>query len=183
VSRQSTAATTPEQNIISKPISLESDAAVVALLHELVERKDEVMGPRIKSAVMKSLLDNLLAKNVKYTSDSLLARKRYLVKYYREKRKSGDDKWRFYRLIGQLVGDVEYNGEFAELTSSSDRKFYFFCDFAPSPNWITEISLLLLRLLQVFYLIMMPPSSSFWNTGKENLFLIESTTPGSCGKK
>jgi len=101
---------------------LESDEGTTSLLHELILRREDVMCYRIRNETMLAILSALRAKGFQFTSQYIASKKRNLIKYYRDKKKVGDDSWRFYDLVAQLVGDIDFDGSFAELKTSNDRK-------------------------------------------------------------
>jgi len=104
---------------------IEDDEAIVAPLRELILHGHDTLGGRIPKCVMDSMLKSLHHQNIMYTAEKVANRKKCLLKYYRERKKLNETPWRFYDLVGQWVGNVEFDGVFAEIKSSADRKYVF----------------------------------------------------------
>jgi len=103
--------------------SLETDPATVALLKQMILMREDVMARKMNNKAMNALVKALGEQNFPFSAAAIVAKKRYLVKYYNDRKRLKDESWRFFGLVAQLVGDRDFDGTLAEPTLLLDRKF------------------------------------------------------------
>ena len=105
--------------------NLESDVATEALLKELICRRSLVYQKRIPKMAMDDILKALRKQNLHFTSELVLKRKKSLLQYYGARKRAQDNSWRFFNLVAQLEGDVDFSGSFAPVVDIANSKFQY----------------------------------------------------------
>lgn len=101
-------------------IPLGEDGDVVALLHELILRREDVMKQRVKKDVIDDIASELKRKGHKWSPSAIRRKKTDLLGYYNDRKALHNTTWRFYYLVAQLIGDFPFDGHFAPYIQSGE---------------------------------------------------------------